>query len=49
MELTDLDTLIDELDERVTGTELPEVQDSYSQVCTILVCDSVACGSVAIC
>ncbi|MEU9623529.1 MULTISPECIES: hypothetical protein [unclassified Streptomyces] len=44
MELTDLDTLIDELDERITGTELPAATGSYSVLCTIIVCGSVICG-----
>jgi hypothetical protein len=44
MELTDLDTLIDELDERITGTELPGLTDGYSTLCTIIVCDSVICS-----
>ncbi|MEL5955629.1 hypothetical protein AADR41_12760 [Streptomyces sp. CLV115] len=44
MDITDLDTLIDELDERITGTELPAMTDSYSALCTIIVCDSVICG-----
>ncbi|MEV6743608.1 hypothetical protein ACFVZJ_26825 [Streptomyces sp. NPDC058322] len=44
MEITDLDTLIDELDERITGTELPVLTDGYSTLCTILICDSVICS-----
>ncbi|MFC8919597.1 MULTISPECIES: hypothetical protein [unclassified Streptomyces] len=40
IELTDLDALIDDLDERITDTELPAVQ-TMSQVCTIIVCATV--------
>ncbi|MEU9317931.1 MULTISPECIES: hypothetical protein [unclassified Streptomyces] len=47
MELTDLDNLIAELDERITGTELPAVTDSLgntaacSGVCTVLICSVI--------
>ncbi|MDN3297552.1 hypothetical protein QWM81_26655 [Streptomyces ficellus] len=44
MELTDLDTLIDDLDERITDSELPtaEVQTGHcSGLCTIVVCATV--------
>ncbi|MEV8454925.1 hypothetical protein AB0467_28145 [Streptomyces sp. NPDC052095] len=44
MELTDLDNLIDELDERITGSDLPGTQGYDS----LLICDSTLCGS-AIC
>ncbi|MFB7916676.1 hypothetical protein [Streptomyces sp. NPDC056061] len=46
MELTDLDTLIDELDERITGAELPVVEAVGSELCSILICDSTVCESV---
>ncbi|MFF9346859.1 hypothetical protein [Streptomyces sp. NPDC014734] len=49
MELTDLDTLIDELDERITGTELPAVEAADSLACTIIVCQSTLCGSAINC
>ncbi|MCP9959866.1 MULTISPECIES: hypothetical protein [Streptomyces] len=46
LELTDLDALIDDLDERVTETELPEAQatsEFCSLLCTIVVCASAVC------
>ncbi|MFD7529522.1 MULTISPECIES: hypothetical protein [unclassified Streptomyces] len=45
MELTDLDTLIDELDERITSSDLPTVEASDSLACSIIVCASTICGS----
>ncbi|HEX4788678.1 MAG TPA: hypothetical protein VH372_09475 [Actinospica sp.] len=50
LELPDLDTLIDELDERITAAQLPQTEtEGDSDLCTVLVCDSVACNSVLIC
>ncbi|WP_198944109.1 hypothetical protein [Streptomyces sp. CB03234] len=46
MELTDLDTLIDELDERITDSELPAEQAytaGCSGVCTIVICTAIVC------
>ncbi|MFD7491549.1 hypothetical protein ACFV8T_03910 [Streptomyces sp. NPDC059832] len=45
MELTDLDTLIDELDERITSADLPTVEAGDSLACSIIVCASTICGS----
>ncbi|MEU0666599.1 hypothetical protein ABZ508_22040 [Streptomyces lavendulocolor] len=44
IELTDLDALIDDLDERITDSELPEARANSMQcsgVCTIVVCATV--------
>lgn len=44
IELTDLDALIDDLDERITDTELAEAHPSTagcSGLCTIVVCATV--------
>ncbi|MGW1410821.1 hypothetical protein [Streptomyces sp. NPDC002403] len=47
MELTDLDNLIAELDERITGTELPPMADGLgstgacSGLCTVLICSVI--------
>jgi hypothetical protein len=51
LELSDLDTLIDDLDERISAAQLPQTDGSggESDVCTVLICDSVACNSVLIC
>ncbi|URM92229.1 hypothetical protein LUW75_22305 [Streptomyces sp. MRC013] len=46
LELSDLDALIDDLDERITETELPDVQatsEVCSLLCTIVVCASAVC------
>ncbi|MCP9946674.1 hypothetical protein LUX12_20800 [Streptomyces somaliensis] len=46
LELSDLDALIDGLDERITETELPEAQatsETCSLLCTIIVCASAVC------
>ncbi|MFC5914810.1 hypothetical protein, partial [Streptomyces pulveraceus] len=51
MEITDLDTLIDELDERITSSDLPAVEASDSLLCaTVLICGgSTICGSAINC
>ncbi|MEE1747576.1 MULTISPECIES: hypothetical protein [unclassified Streptomyces] len=51
MEITDLDTLIDELDERITSSDLPAVEASDSLVCaTVIICGgSTVCGSAINC
>ncbi|MFF2011216.1 hypothetical protein ACFVWY_19385 [Streptomyces sp. NPDC058195] len=51
IELTDLDTLIDELDERITSADLPAVEASDTLLCaTAVVCgNSTICGSVINC
>ncbi|UFQ19320.1 MULTISPECIES: hypothetical protein [Streptomyces] len=44
IELSDLDALIDDLDERITDTELVQTQASTtgcSGLCTIVVCNTV--------
>lgn len=44
LELTDLDNLIDDLDARITETELPDVQaatGACSGLCTIIICATV--------
>ncbi|MFG3499521.1 hypothetical protein [Streptomyces sp. NPDC047928] len=44
LELTDLDALIDDLDERISDTELPTATAHTahcSGLCTVIVCDSV--------
>lgn len=46
LELSDLDSLIDDLDERITETDLPEAQatsEGCSVLCTIIICGSAAC------
>ncbi|MEV3988590.1 hypothetical protein AB0J57_06745 [Streptomyces sp. NPDC049837] len=47
VELTDLDALIDDLDERITDSELPTVE-AYTEGCSGL-CTIVICGTVVIC
>ncbi|MCX4866988.1 hypothetical protein OHU11_28040 [Streptomyces sp. NBC_00257] len=49
IELTELDTLIDELDERITGSDLPTVEASDSLACTVIICNSTLCGSALNC
>ncbi|MFJ6011718.1 hypothetical protein [Streptomyces sp. NPDC092952] len=51
MELTDLDNLIDELDERITSADLPGVQAADSLICaTVVICGgSTVCGSAINC
>ncbi|MER5742656.1 hypothetical protein [Streptomyces sp. NPDC002225] len=51
MELTDLDHLIDELDERITSADLPAVEASDSLICaTVVICgNSTICGSAINC
>ncbi|GAA4929379.1 hypothetical protein ACFPM3_24880 [Streptomyces coeruleoprunus] len=47
LEFTDLDTLIDDLDERISETELPSAHVASmdcSQLCTVIVC-----GTVVVC
>ncbi|MFF8612649.1 MULTISPECIES: hypothetical protein [unclassified Streptomyces] len=47
MELTDLDNLITELDERITGAELPTMDGGLgdtgacSGLCTVLICSVI--------
>ncbi|AOT57727.1 MULTISPECIES: hypothetical protein [Streptomyces] len=44
LELTDLDSLIDDLDTRITETELPDAQAATaacSGLCTIIICATV--------
>ncbi|WP_168220613.1 hypothetical protein [Streptomyces sp. RFCAC02] len=43
-DITELDTLISELDERITESELPEANGGGSVLCTIIVCNSVLCA-----
>lgn len=47
IELTDLDALIDDLDERITDSELPTVE-AYTGGCSGL-CTIVVCATVVIC
>ncbi|CAL9353014.1 hypothetical protein [Streptomyces sp. enrichment culture] len=47
LELTDLDNLIDDLDTRITETELPDAQ-AYTEGCSGL-CTIVICATVVIC
>ncbi|MCF6522986.1 hypothetical protein [Streptomyces sp. JJ36] len=47
MELTDLDALIDDLDERITDSELPTpeaVTAACSGLCTVVVCTVIVCS-----
>lgn len=46
IKIADLDELIDQLDERVTSTDLPEVADqaislACSGVCTLAICTAI--------
>ncbi|MGW2086657.1 hypothetical protein [Streptomyces sp. NPDC001880] len=51
MELTDLDDLIAELDERITGAELPAVTDDLgdTHVCSGICNTAVICSVVGVC
>ncbi|MFI2205409.1 hypothetical protein ACH47Z_32435 [Streptomyces sp. NPDC020192] len=52
MELSDLDTLIGDLDARITESTLPTAEASSngcSGVCTVIVCDTVVICSGFVC
>ncbi|GGQ27001.1 hypothetical protein [Streptomyces roseolilacinus] len=49
LELTDLDSLIDDLDERITETELPEAQAASMDCNNSVLCTIIICATVIIC
>ncbi|MFF8831105.1 hypothetical protein [Streptomyces sp. NPDC015131] len=47
IELADLDALIEDLDARITDTELPEAQAvtaACSGLCTVVICTLIVCA-----